>query len=267
MGRSRRVEEFVDDGFVRVDEAFPRTLAEACREILWRASGCDPTDSSTWMRPVVRVGIRAEAPFLEVGKSPKLVEALDEILGADAWVPLGGLGTFPIRFPSTEDPGDTGWHIDVSYALPEDDAGNFMHWRADVASRGRGLLLLLLFSDVDADDAPTLVRVGSHQKMARLLQRAGDSGMRLQDMMESDFAGSGACRVASVVGAAGTAYLCHPFLVHAAQRHRGRAPRFMAQPPVRMRRALQTVATPGKEPNAVERAILQALDGPEAASR
>jgi hypothetical protein len=31
---------------------------------------------------------------------------------------------------------------------------------------------------------------------------------------------------------AGTVYLCHPFLVHAAQRHQGTAPRFMAQPPL-----------------------------------
>jgi hypothetical protein len=33
-------------------------------------------------------------------------------------------------------------------------------------------------------------------------------------------------------GDAGTVYLCHPFLVHAAQKHRGTKPRFMAQPPL-----------------------------------
>lgn len=33
-------------------------------------------------------------------------------------------------------------------------------------------------------------------------------------------------------GEAGTVYLCHPFLVHAAQRHQGSQPRFMAQPPL-----------------------------------
>jgi hypothetical protein len=27
-------------------------------------------------------------------------------------------------------------------------------------------------------------------------------------------------------------YLCHPFLVHAAQPHRGNEPRFLAQPPL-----------------------------------
>jgi len=37
---------------------------------------------------------------------------------------------------------------------------------------------------------------------------------------------------ALATGKAGTVYLCHPFLVHAAQPHRGRNPRFMAQPPL-----------------------------------
>jgi hypothetical protein len=27
-------------------------------------------------------------------------------------------------------------------------------------------------------------------------------------------------------------YLCHPFIVHSAQPHRGKTPRFMAQPPL-----------------------------------
>jgi hypothetical protein len=37
---------------------------------------------------------------------------------------------------------------------------------------------------------------------------------------------------ALALGAAGTVYLCHPFLVHAAQPHHGVTPRFMAQPPL-----------------------------------
>lgn len=36
--------------------------------------------------------------------------------------------------------------------------------------------------------------------------------------------------LALATGPAGTVYLCHPFLIHAAQMHRGRQPRFMAQP-------------------------------------
>jgi hypothetical protein len=64
--------------------------------------------------------------------------------------------------------------------------------------------------------------------MARLLAPAGEAGMahlRLADV--------GAEReVALATGAAGTVYLCHPFLIHVAQKHRGLAPRFMSQPPL-----------------------------------
>jgi hypothetical protein len=38
--------------------------------------------------------------------------------------------------------------------------------------------------------------------------------------------------LALATGRPGDVYLCHPFLIHAAQRHRGREPRFMAQPPL-----------------------------------
>jgi hypothetical protein len=39
-------------------------------------------------------------------------------------------------------------------------------------------------------------------------------------------------------GEAGTVYLCHPFIVHAAQPHVGTEPRFLAQPPLLLREEL-----------------------------
>jgi hypothetical protein len=42
-----------------------------------------------------------------------------------------------------------------------------------------------------------------------------------------------ACPLAHAVGRAGDVYLCHPFLVRAAQTHCGAKPRFIAQPGVR----------------------------------
>jgi hypothetical protein len=38
--------------------------------------------------------------------------------------------------------------------------------------------------------------------------------------------------IALATGEAGDVYLCHPFLIHAAQPHHGAKPRFMAQPPL-----------------------------------
>jgi hypothetical protein len=45
--------------------------------------------------------------------------------------------------------------------------------------------------------------------------------------------------LAFATGDAGTVYLCHPFLIHAAQPHRGTSPRFMAQPPLYPAEAFQ----------------------------
>ena len=60
-------------------------------------------------------------------------------------------------------------------------------------------------------------------------------------------------------GEAGTVYLCHPFLVHAAQAHHGARPRFMAQPPLLPGDPLRLDGTAG-HPSPVERAITLALE-------
>ena len=60
-------------------------------------------------------------------------------------------------------------------------------------------------------------------------------------------------------GKAGTVYLCHPFLVHSAQLHRGSIPKFMAQPPLLLKGELSiSDADVGYSP--VEQAIRKASD-------
>jgi len=223
------VERFMRDGFVRIDNAFPRHLAEQGRAILWRDTGCDPGDSRTWTRPVIRLGDYSDAPFREAANTPVLHRAFDALVGAGRWLPRGSLGTFPVRFPSPDDPGDAGWHIDVSFGFDQPD---FMEWRANVTSRGRALLMLFLFSDVGEHDAPTRIRVGSHIDIARQLAPFGEDGLTLRALAADGFKGSSGREQILATGEAGTVYLCHPFLVHAAQPHRGREPRFMAQPPL-----------------------------------
>lgn len=226
---SADVAGFMERGFVRLDGVFS---AEAAREILWRASGCDPTDPATWRSHVVRLGFFSDPPFLEAVSSPVLRDACDALVGRDAWVPRRDLGTFVLRFPTSDEPADTGWHVDASF--PGDDPADFMSYRINVASRGRALLMLFLLTDVGPDDAPTLIRVCSHREVARVLAPAGDAGlsfMELAGMLE----GTESCPVEAAVGSAGTVYLCHPFVVHRAQAHRGRNPRIIAQPPLHPR--------------------------------
>jgi hypothetical protein len=220
-----QVQDFIQDGFVRLDHAFPRALADEGRELLWRGTGCDPHDPETWKQPVIRLGDYAQEPFRKAVNMPLLHSAFDRLVGKGRWVPRGSLGGFPIRFPSTEDPGDTGWHADASF---EGDEGP---WRLNISSRGRALLMLFLFSDVGEDDAPTRIRVGSHLDVPRLLEPAGESGLSYLDLAQKlDMTIERP--IAFATGEAGTVYLCHPFLIHAAQQLHGNTPRFMAQPPL-----------------------------------
>ena len=218
-----QVEQFVTDGFVRIDGAFPRRVAEEGCQILWRDTGCDPNDATSWTKPVIRLYDYPQEPFRLAANANCLHVAFDQLVGAGRWLPRASLGTFPIRFPSAGDPGDAGWHVDASYA------GDDGSWRVNRRSRGRALLMLFLFSDVGENDAPTRIRIGSHLDVPELLEPFGDEGVSVFDLsLES----TSYRPVTMATGEAGTVYLCHPFLVHAAQRHRGTRPRFMAQPPL-----------------------------------
>ncbi|MFI0445159.1 phytanoyl-CoA dioxygenase family protein [Actinomadura sp. 6N118] len=225
-----QVEGFIRDGFVRLDEAFPRDLAAECREILWRDTGADPNDRSTWTAPVVRLGDYAQEPFRRAANTPRLHAAFDTLVGEGRWQPRGSLGSFPVRFPSDDDPGDGGWHVEAS--LPGDDMANFMTWRTNLFSKGRALLMLFLFSDVGEDDAPTRIRVGSHLDVPPILEPAGDKGLPFMELAGKAAPASEHRPVAYATGQAGDVFLCHPFVVHAAQPHHGTEPRFMAQPPL-----------------------------------
>lgn len=251
-----QLKQFEEEGYVRLDGAFPQDIAAECREMLWRDTGCEPTNRATWTKPVIRLGEHFEPPFRGAVNTPQLHGAFDSLVGEGRWLPRGSLGTFPVRFPSDEDPGDCGWHIDPSFGYENEP--DFMSWRVNVASKGRALLLLFLFSDVAADDAPTLLRLGSHHDVARLLAPHGDDGLTLRQLVEGNFGQTEPRDEVAAVGEAGTVYLVHPFVVHTAQPNRGGTPRFLAQPPLLPRAALNPYRTDGLS-NAVERAIQLAL--------
>jgi hypothetical protein len=228
-----QIRQFIHDGFVKIQGAFPRELADKSRSILWRDTGCDEADPTTWTKPVIRLGMYEQAPFTRAANMPVLHKAFDQLVGPGRWQPRSDLGTFPIRFPSPDDPGDAGWHVDSSFPPDLGDTNDFLNWRVNVFSKGRALLMLFLFSDVGETDAPTRIRVRSHLDVARILAPAGDNGLSARDLAAAEgFAETAARREVLATGDAGTVYLCHPFLVHAAQQHRGSRPRFLAQPPL-----------------------------------
>ncbi|NIJ54338.1 phytanoyl-CoA dioxygenase family protein [Dyadobacter arcticus] len=223
------VQNFIQKGYLRLDNAFSKEVAERGCSLLWKDTGCNPDDPATWTKPVIRLGEYAQEPFREAANAPLLHAAFDELVGAGKWLPRNSLGTFPVRFPSQTDPGDTGWHVEASF--PGDEVNDYFKWRINVRSRGRALLMLFLFSDVGQEDAPTRIREGSHLDVARILEPFGETGLTFMELADKLPATAGKPEV-SATGKAGTVYLCHPFLVHSAQPHHGKNPRFMAQPPL-----------------------------------
>jgi hypothetical protein len=218
---------FLRDGFVRIEGAFPAGTARECAALLWGRTGCDPQDPATWTEPVHRVGDMAQRPFADAANTPVLHAAFDRLSGPGRWVPRSSLGSFPLRFPHPVEPDDAGWHIDASYEIPGEQA-HFTNLR----SRGRALLMLFLFTDVTEDDAPTRIRVGSHLDVPPVLSPYGEEGASIFRIAEQVAAVSAHRPPALATGRAGDVFLCHPFLVHAAQPHHGTRPRFMAQPPL-----------------------------------
>lgn len=215
------VERFVTDGFVALERAFPTDVAVAAADALLALAGVSPTDS-TWPGPVHRVDGSVHPAVVAAINTERLAGAIDQLVGPSMWEPRDtGYGSFPIRFPSEEDPGDAGWHIDGALGEAPDYLTNFV-------SQGRALLLLMLFTDVGPDDAPTRIRVGSHQPVARALA-ATDGAIVFSP--ERDCPEFVHLPIEHAVGDAGTVYLCHPFLIHAATwPHRGSGPRVLSQP-------------------------------------
>lgn len=254
---AEQINNFINDGFIKIEHAFSTEIADECRSILWKATSCDPVNPATWIQPVIRIGELGFEPFKKAANTPVLHKAFDQLAGKGNWLPRTTLGSFPIRFPSKEPANDTGWHVDASF--PGKNADNYFEWRINIRSKGRALLMLFLFSDVLEQDAPTIIRVGSHLDVAKILEPEGEHGLSFMELAQK-LDKIPKREVALATGKAGTVYLCHPFIVHTAQDHHGATPKFMAQPALLARYDFD-FRRAANELCPVEKAILNGLNG------
>lgn len=236
------IDRFISDGFVKIDGAFDRELGLRCQDQLWKATSLDPADPASWTESLVRVTAMATPEFT--------ASVLDTLVGPGGWRPRLGMGTFPLRFPSSDAPREAGWHVEASFYDADGP-------RLNLVSRGRALLMLFLYSDVGPDDAPTAIRVGSHRAVPKVLTQYGSDGGAWMSICEQVVPATEDCAVVSATGRIGDVYLCHPFLVHTATAHRGTVPRFMAQPPLDPTGELDLDA---ERPSPVARAVLDGLN-------
>jgi Phytanoyl-CoA dioxygenase (PhyH) len=243
---------FIRNGYVRLKEAFSADLAKECRRLLWEQLSLDPAVPAGWSRPVVFIEAPRAQAFCRAANTRKLYGAFDQLVGAGRWVAHPHLaGKVVVRFPVDGDDIGDGWHIDTSF---ERDGT----WFANVRSDGRALLMLFLLSDVGPDDAPTRIRRGSHLHLPALLAPDGDTGLSFDHVSRKIRSSLPDLPIEYATGQAGDVYLCHPFLVHAAQRHRGTEPRFLGQPGLLLTDRLQLSREDGSY-SPVEEAIRRGL--------
>jgi hypothetical protein len=220
------VQTFLRDGFLHPTGAAAEPIARECERRLWTETGYDPT---TWTEATRWVLYRDDEPFVEAVNSAVLTHAYDTLVGPGHRRRRDHAGAFPLRFPSQEQPVESGWHIDAGSAdreLTDDDVEDIeamgkVEFRVNINSRGRALLLLMLFSDVGPDDSPTRIRVGSHLDVPRVLAPYGLDGVGCNSAFVAAVDRASSSRpTTQAAGRCGDVYVCHPFLVHAAQVHR-----------------------------------------------
>jgi len=224
---SEFIESFMRDGFVTIPGAVPDHVVDACVDLLWKEIGLDRENPSTWAEPICWVGGMSQPPFIQAMHSPAVLEACERLAGPGRWKPRGSMGSFPLRFPHADEPDGLGWHVEGSYK-PE----GATTWWTNVRSRDRALLALYLLTDVAIEDGPTRIRVGSHRAVPRVLAPYGEDGAPGPTFAPELVAATEHCDVGYATGRAGDVYLCHPFLVHAAQANHGSRPRFLGQPAI-----------------------------------
>lgn len=213
-----QIEKFRTDGYLVVRNAFdPELGLECARHVLEALEREQQVDPSAPRQARYMVGRRSGAPFDKLS-SPKLLSAIDALVGADAWdrSHLSSHGAFFITFPGFhgavwKPPIGVGqWHIDRGFSAI--DAYHLKHGSCAIVP-------VLLLTPSRVDGAATVAVRGSHRFVARMLRRAhwGIKGgpivafcdaLMMQPAWQSE--------IVQLVGEAGDVAFLHPLLIHCA---------------------------------------------------
>ncbi|QHW32931.1 hypothetical protein GZH47_20450 [Paenibacillus rhizovicinus] len=254
------IEQFMELGWIRLEEAIPRKQALAAADFLWdkvEEQGAIRHDPATWTKPMIRLNEDYDTPEFRACNTERLWGAIEDLIGADRAINRAnaGWGYWVMNFsvganrPWSLPTG--GWHQDGS------------HFRHFIDSGDQGLLQLAFFSEVGSHGGAPLVIEGSHNVVARVLKQHPEGldvfdAMRLefqhpwiagitdppvdesrsaeevaQDRIErymnADYTDPEGYRmkVVEATGTVGDVILAHPFLIHnSSQNHLG-IPRFL----------------------------------------
>jgi hypothetical protein len=243
-------QEFAEQGYLRLEQAFSTSDAAAMEDLLWSAlaerQDIRRDEPESWSAAVITglQDLKTNAVFDPIG-GPATTGALDDLLGPDGWRRPLQWGQFLVTFPRRGDAIDPFtkaiWHSDYDYATAPD-------WLA-------GALVFSFLSAVPPHSGGTAVLEGSHRVVQRfvaarpraelapmkrarkallasdpwLTQRASDAG---DDWLERNLGREATIdgvrvRVAELTGAPGDVVVGHPWLLHAPAPNRAAQPRLM----------------------------------------
>lgn len=249
------IEQFIDDGCVRVPGAISKETAAAIVERLWVVLGTEcgarRDAPETWQKPVFHIQQSFRGTPYTDGWTPRLLAAIDDLVGHDQYVPPATMGWWPVAFPGFEAkpwrPPEDGWHIDG------------IHFHHHIDSPEQGLLCIVILTDIEPGDGGTAFVPGSHRIAARILADGEPAGLDLRTLCERTIAATPRERVLEATGEAGDVVLLHPFMLHSRSANTGPRVRFICNPCITLKAPM--TLDPGAPGNRtpVETAIIRAL--------
>jgi len=247
------IEQFLTDGYVMLRGAFSREAAQGVRDELWKITGLDPDDSSTWTSNLVQLQEVLKGPLVERVFTPRLFAAFDDLMGIGRWEYESQLGWWPISFPGFEKPPwtepQTGWHVD----------GQQFHHHLN--SRDQGLLSIFLFSDIEPGDGGTALSLGSHEVTAKILEAAQPDGLDVHELLKrvNEYPRE---RVMETTGETGDVAFMHPFMSHTRSPNTGNRVRFICNPCFPLKEPMNLNRENRDDYSPVELAIVDAIFQP-----
>jgi len=97
---TEQISRFINNGYLKIENAFHKEIADECRAILWEATKCDPNNPESWTQPVIRIGELGFEPFKKAANTEVLRNAFDQLAGKGNWLPRLTLGSFQYAFPA-----------------------------------------------------------------------------------------------------------------------------------------------------------------------
>ncbi len=256
---SHDLAHFADQGFVRVTDALPTSFVAKVQTVFWEQLharyGIARQDPTTWRPGWCGINKKIIDSAVGIEITPRLVTAIDQLLGAAQWRPLKTLGALLMTMP---EPQHTPWDPALDWHFDNDPRAYL--------GRVDELMLFTFFSSVRPRSGGTLVLAGSprlverymaaraegsvmdtpprtadlaawYPWLAEIMSRRASDARSTATLMEEPVEVDGMpLQIVELTGEPGDAVLCHPSLVHTVSMNCSTMPRFMRRTNVRRKR-------------------------------